>query len=117
VDIPLSDTRTLAVTRVVVELEQHVAADGWDAPIRIFALVRTAGALERDPSLTQRLPADVIAAARADPDHLTATSRSAPSRPTLSDDHASGQLPQLLRLPPQDGGPPKTERPESLHPD
>ena len=73
-DIPLSDTRTLAVTRVVVELEQHVAAAGWDAPIRIFALVRTASALERDATLTERLPADVIAAAQADPDHLTAGS-------------------------------------------
>ena len=29
----------------------------------------------------------------------------------------SGQLPQLLRLPPPGGGPTKTERPESLHPD
>jgi hypothetical protein len=44
--------------------------------------------------------------------------RSAPSRPMLPDDlHASGQLPQLPRLPRPDGGPPKTERPESLHPD
>ena len=43
---------------------------------------------------------------------------SAPSRPPLPDDlHASGQLPQLSRLPPPGGGPPKTERPESLHPD
>jgi transposase len=42
----------------------------------------------------------------------------APSRPTLPDDfNASGQLPQLPRLPSPDGGPPKSERPESLHPD
>ena len=66
------DARSLAVRRVVVELERHVAADGWDAPIRVFALVRTAGALELDPSLSSRLPADVIAAATADPEHLTA---------------------------------------------
>jgi Transposase IS116/IS110/IS902 family len=39
-------------------------------------------------------------------------------RPTLCDERStSGQLPQLSRLPPEDGGPPKTERPESLHPD
>ena len=51
------------------------------------------------------------------PDPLT-TARPAPSRPPLLDDvHASGQLPQLLRLPPPGGGPTKTERPESLHPD
>jgi hypothetical protein len=33
----------------------------------------------------------------------------------LTDDkQSSGQLPQLLRHPPEDGGPPKTERPESF---
>jgi sulfur carrier protein ThiS len=86
VDIPLSDTRTLAVTRVAVELERHVAADGWDAPIRIFALVRTAGALERDATLRERLPPDVIAAAGADPDHLTAVEQEGlPEAETLHD--------------------------------
>lgn len=71
-NVDLSDSRALAVTRVVVELEQHVSAAGWDAPIRVFALVRTAGALERDTTLAQRLPAEVVAAASADPEHLTA---------------------------------------------
>jgi hypothetical protein len=72
VSIPLSDPEGLAVTRVVVELERHVATAGWDAPVRLFALVRTAGALARDASLAQRLPDDVLAAAQADPAHLTA---------------------------------------------
>jgi hypothetical protein len=72
VSIPLPDAGALAVTRVVVELERHVAIGGWDAPVRLFALVRTAGALERDPGLAQRLPGDVLQAAQADPDHLTA---------------------------------------------
>jgi hypothetical protein len=72
VTIPLSDAEGLAVTRVVVELERHVASAGWDAPVRLFALVRTAGALERDHSLAQRLPSDVLEAAQADPSHLTA---------------------------------------------
>jgi hypothetical protein len=72
VSIPLSDAGAMAVTRVVVELERHLAAEGWDAPIRLFALVRTAGALERDPGLAQRLPGDVVQAAKADPEHLTA---------------------------------------------
>jgi hypothetical protein len=58
--------------RLVVEVERHVAADGWDAPLRLFALVRTAGALARDPELARRLPPDVVAAADADADHLTA---------------------------------------------
>ena len=62
----------LALRRVVVELERHVAGAGWDAPLRIFALIRTAGALERDPSLAGQLPPDAVAAAAADPDHLTA---------------------------------------------
>ena len=59
------------------------------------------------------------AALEPNPDRLTPPRpRSAPPRPPLHDDfHASGQLPQLLRLPPPGGGPPKTERPESLHPD
>lgn len=64
--------RQAAVLRVVRELEQHVAADGWDAPVRLFALVRTAGALAGDPGLASRLPPDVVAAAEADAEHLTA---------------------------------------------
>ena len=34
-----------------VETERHVAAAGWDQPPRLFALVRTAGLLEREPQL------------------------------------------------------------------
>lgn len=63
--------RQHAVLRAVREVEQHVAAAGWDGPVRLFALVRTAGALERDPQLAARLPPDVVAAAQADPEHLT----------------------------------------------
>jgi hypothetical protein len=86
VDTPLSDTRTLAVRRVVVELEQHVATGGWDAPIRVFALVRTAGALELDASLADQLPPEVVAAAREDPDHLTAVEQEGlPEVDTLHD--------------------------------
>jgi hypothetical protein len=86
VNVSLSDSRALAVTRVVVELERHVAGAGWDAPIRVFALVRTAGALDRDVTLTERLPADVVAAARADPEHLTAVEQEGlPEAETLHD--------------------------------
>jgi hypothetical protein len=60
-----------AVLRAVRELEQHVAAGGWDGPVRLFALVRTADALARDRDLAARLPADVVAAAQADAEHLT----------------------------------------------
>jgi hypothetical protein len=64
-------TRQDAVLRAVRELEQHVAGGGWDGPVRLFALVRTADALARDGELAARLPGDVVAAAQADPEHIT----------------------------------------------
>ena len=64
-------SRQDAVLRAVRELEQHVAAGGWDGPVRLFALVRTADALARDRGLAARLPADVVAAAQADGEHIT----------------------------------------------
>ena len=66
------DPRQAAVLRSVRELEQHVAAGGWDGPWRLFALIRTADALDRDPALAGQLPAEVVAAARQDGEHLTA---------------------------------------------
>ena len=62
---------TGALWQTVAEIERYVAADGWGAPARLFALVRTAEALRRDPALADRLPADVVEAAEADPGHLT----------------------------------------------
>jgi hypothetical protein len=38
-----------------LETERHVAAAGWDQPPRLFALVRTAGLLEREPRLRAQL--------------------------------------------------------------
>jgi len=58
--------------RTVRELEKHVATGGWDGPVRLFALVRTATALERHPGLAERLPRDVLVEASADEEHLTA---------------------------------------------
>jgi hypothetical protein len=66
-----ANSRQDAVLRAVRELEQHVAAGGWDGPVRLFALVRTADALDRDRELAARLPADVVAAAQADREHIT----------------------------------------------
>lgn len=54
------------------EVESHVASAGWDAPARLFALVRTADALGRDPELATQLPVEVVDAALVDPEHLTA---------------------------------------------
>ena len=64
--------RTLALRRVVMEMEKHVSNGGWDGPDRVFALVRTAGALARDPALRDQLPPDAVAGAEQDPQHLTA---------------------------------------------
>jgi hypothetical protein len=69
---PLDETaRGLAVTRAVRELERHVAAQGWDGPVRLFALVRTADAVQREPRLSGQLPPEMLAAAGADREHLT----------------------------------------------
>ena len=38
-----------------LETERHVAAAGWDQPPRLFALVRTAGLLKREPHLRAEL--------------------------------------------------------------
>jgi len=79
-------TRARALNRLVLEVERHVAADGWDAPLRLFALVRTAAALQRDPALARRLPPEVVAAADADTDHLTAVEQEElPEVDTLED--------------------------------
>ncbi|MFB9375526.1 PPA1309 family protein [Kineococcus gynurae] len=59
--------------RAVAEIERHVAADGWGVQQpRLFAFIRTADALRRDPGLADRLPPAVLQEARADDDHLTA---------------------------------------------
>jgi hypothetical protein len=57
--------------RAVRELERHVARAGWDGPIRVFALIRTARAMQNDPSLSAQLPPDLLASATADPEHIT----------------------------------------------
>ncbi|MBO0922888.1 hypothetical protein J1G44_00125 [Cellulomonas sp. zg-ZUI199] len=60
-----------ALADAVREIEHHVAAAGWDAPVRVFALVRTQSALDAEPGLADQLTPDVLAAARADDQHLT----------------------------------------------
>lgn len=70
-DGPDSAAATAALAYAVQEVERHVAAAGWDAPLRVFALVRTAVALAAEPSLAAQLATDVLAAARVTPWHLT----------------------------------------------
>lgn len=61
----------LALAEAVREIERHVATGGWDGPARVFALVRTARALEAEPGLADQLPAEVVARAANEPQHLT----------------------------------------------
>ena len=63
--------RQAALARAVVDLEEHVAQRGWDAPVGVFALVRTAAALEQDPALAELLDDAALAQARRDPQSLT----------------------------------------------
>ncbi|HZI97079.1 MAG TPA: PPA1309 family protein [Actinomycetales bacterium] len=60
-----------ALGRAVRELERHVARGGWDAPVRVFALIRTAQAIERDPALADQLPPDLVGSAATDRSHIT----------------------------------------------
>ena len=48
-------------------LERHAAQQGWDQPIRVYALVPTADLLEREPALAEMLGVGGDAA----PDELT----------------------------------------------
>ena len=66
------DAPARALARAVTEIEQHVAQAGWDASVRVFALVRTAAALAADPDLAQLLDDAAVAEAQADPQALTA---------------------------------------------
>lgn len=75
-----------SLARTVAEVERHISLRGWDAPIAVFALVRTAAALERDPRLARELPGPAVAAAGRDEEHLTAVEQEGlPGSSTLED--------------------------------
>ena len=89
-DTPASGPGSPATPRyladAVAEIERHVAGGGWDAPVRVFALVSTARALEVEPDLAERLGADVVLAAQADAGHLISVEQdSLPAAETLED--------------------------------
>jgi hypothetical protein len=54
------------LTQAVIEIEQHVAAGGWDQPVRLYALVDTAELVRREPHLEGQM-----GLASAAPGHLT----------------------------------------------
>lgn len=43
----------------VLEIEAHVAGNGWDQPPRLYALVRTAELVQREPALAEQLAVSV----------------------------------------------------------
>src|SRR5690606_11924401 len=67
----IDDPATKALAVAVHEIERHVAKGGWDGPVRVFALVRTATAMATDPELAAQLPGPVRVAAEGDAHHLT----------------------------------------------
>ena len=46
---------TEQLTSVMTEIEQYVAADGWDQQPRLFALVDTTDLVRREPGMAERL--------------------------------------------------------------
>ena len=70
-ETPVLPRTQLCLADAVREIERHVAAAGWDAPVRVFALVGTARALAASPELADQLSAEVMAAAATDEFHLT----------------------------------------------
>ncbi|QTE31287.1 hypothetical protein J4E96_03085 [Pengzhenrongella sicca] len=81
----------MSLADAVREIERHVASGGWDAPVRVFALVGTARALESSPELAGQLTEQVLAAAQEDPTHLTSIEQEGlPSADDL--EHLLGEL-------------------------
>jgi hypothetical protein len=49
-----------ALTQALIELEQHVAKDGWDHEPRLFALVDTAELIAAEPRLAAALAPETV---------------------------------------------------------
>ena len=59
--------RTKALADAVTQIERHAAEGGWDAPVSVYSLVRTADLLNANPQLAD----EVDDGATEDPHHLT----------------------------------------------
>lgn len=66
-DEPKNPLPSTALRLVTLEIEAHVAANGWDQPPRLYALVPTADLVEREPALADQLSTQLM----AHPDGLT----------------------------------------------
>ena len=51
-----------ALAAAVLEIEEHIAEEGWDQPARLYALVPTAQLVEREPTLAAAMGLDSAAA-------------------------------------------------------
>ena len=51
-----------ALAAAVLEIETHIAADGWDQPARLYALVDTAALVRHEPALAAAMGLDSAAA-------------------------------------------------------
>lgn len=51
-----------ALAHAVLEIEEHVAGDGWDRPARLYALVDTATLVAQEPALASLMGLDDAAA-------------------------------------------------------
>lgn len=87
--LPAPAPRTAArapvrLTAAVIEIEKHVAASGWDGPVRLFALVSTTDLLAQQPALAATL--ELAPEALLDPGHLTPVEQEdLPGSSTLDD--------------------------------
>ena len=59
----LEDGVDPALASAVLEVEQHVATEGWDRPARLYALVETARLVAHEPALAAAMGLDESAAA------------------------------------------------------
>src|SRR5690606_23623196 len=71
---PMTDStpspRQRALRGAVLDIERHVSSLGWDSPVLVFSLVRTADALAANPALVSELPDGAAQSAEVDPEHL-----------------------------------------------
>lgn len=51
-----------ALAAAVLEIESHIAGDGWDQPARLYALVDTAALVAREPALASMMGLDAASA-------------------------------------------------------
>ena len=51
-----------ALAAAVLEIESHIAGDGWDQPARLYALVDTAALVAREPALASMIGLDAASA-------------------------------------------------------